>query len=153
MIQNRCVILIVDDDENDLILIGRAFQRADPKVLTKVARDGEEAIRYLSGDGAFADRDQYPLPCLILMDLKMPRKNGFDVLEWLRQQPGLRRLPVVIFSSSRQPEDINRAYDLGANTYLVKLVDFGALTELVKHVNAYWTGLAERPECLPQRRL
>ena len=144
-IQRR--VLLADDDENDLILVNRAFQRAKTRVAIYQVSDGEEAIQYLKGEGIYADRTRYPLPDLMLMDIKMPRKSGFDVLSWLRAQPGLRRLPVVIFSSSRQPEDINRAYELGANTYLVKLVDFSALVELIQRLNDYWIGLAERPDC------
>ena len=83
-------------------------------------RDGQEAINYLEGEAAYEDREQYPLPDLMLLDLKMPRLNGFDVLSWLRQQPGLKRLLVTVLTSSDHPNDINRAYDLGVNSYLVK---------------------------------
>jgi CheY-like chemotaxis protein len=104
-----------------------------------------EAVEYLRGDGPFADREKHPLPDLLLLDLKMPRKNGFEVLEWVRQQPGLKRLPVVVLTSSMQDLDINRAYELGANTYLVKPANYEALVDLVKTLIQYWLTLAITP--------
>jgi CheY-like chemotaxis protein len=138
-------ILVVDDDVNDVFLLRRAFQRANLAAALRVAQDGEQAVAYLGGQGEYADREQYPLPALILLDLKMPRKSGFEVLEWLRRQPGLRRLIVVVLSSSNQHSDINRAYDLGANSYLVKPAGFDRLLELVESVSAYWLILNEKP--------
>ena len=104
-------------------------------------------MAYLNGDLQYGDRERYPLPVLLLMDLKMPRKSGLEVLEWLRQQTGgLRRLPVVVLTSSNQSLDINRAYDLGANSYLVKPAGFDSLLELVKNLDMYWLILNEKPE-------
>jgi CheY-like chemotaxis protein len=141
------VILLVEDDENDVFFIQRAFQQANIGNPWKRARDGEEAISYLRGDPPFADRDKFPAPQLMLLDLKMPRKNGFEVLQWVRQQPGLKRLPIVVLTSSREDPDVNRAYDLGANTYLVKPVKFEGLAEMIKTLNLYWLMLAEIPSC------
>jgi len=140
------VILLAEDDPNDVLLIQRAFQRTHLANPVQVVRDGEEALAYLSGQGAFADRELHPLPVLMLMDLKMPRKTGLEVLAWLRQQPGLKRLPVIVLTSSNQSPDINRAYELGANSYLVKPAGFDSLLELVKNLDMYWLILNEKPE-------
>jgi len=142
----ECVILLAEDDPNDVLLIQRAFQRTNVVHPLQVVRDGEAVVAYLSGQLPYADRGRHPLPALLLMDLKMPRKSGLEVLEWLRQQPGLRRLPVVVLTSSNQSPDINRAYDLGVNSYLVKPTGFDTLLELVKNLNMYWLVLNEKPE-------
>ena len=104
------------------------------------------AVAYLSGKPPYADRNRYTLPALMLLDLKLPRKSGLEVLQWVRQQDGLKRLPVVVLTSSRETADVNRAYDLGANSYLVKPVAFESLLEMVKALNLYWMTLSERPE-------
>jgi CheY-like chemotaxis protein len=124
----------------------RAFRKANLTNPLHVARDGQEAIDYLSHRGKFADAKQYPPPTLMLLDLKMPRKNGFETLEWLRQQPGLKRTVAVILSSSSERDDINRAYDLGANSYLVKPGDFQALVSLVTSLAAYWLAANENSD-------
>ena len=140
------VILLAEDDPNDVLLIQRAFQRTLVANPIEVVRDGEEALAYLSGQGPFADRERHPLPVLMLMDLKMPRRTGLEVLEWVRLQPGLRRLPIIVLTSSNQSPDINRAYELGANSYLVKPAGFDSLLELVKNLDMYWLILNEKPE-------
>jgi CheY-like chemotaxis protein len=140
------VILLAEDDPNDVLLIQRAFQRTHVANPVQVVRDGEEVLAYLSGQGPFADRERHPLPVLMLMDLKMPRKSGLEVLEWVRQQPGLKRLPIIVLTSSNQSPDINRAYELGANSYLVKPAGFDSLLELVKNLDMYWLILNEKPE-------
>jgi CheY-like chemotaxis protein len=140
------VILLAEDDPNDVLLIQRAFQRTLVANPVQVVRDGEEALAYLKGEDPFSDRERHPLPVLLLMDLKMPRKTGLEVLEWVRQQPGLRRLPIIVLTSSNQSPDINRAYELGANSYLVKPAGFDSLLELVKNLDMYWLILNEKPE-------
>ncbi len=142
----ECVILLAEDDVNDVLLVQRAFQKSSIANPLQVVRDGEEAVAYLSGNLQYADRDRYPLPVLLLMDLKMPRRSGLEVLVWLRQQPGLKRLPVVVLTSSNQSPDINRAYELGANSYLVKPAGFDSLVELVKNLDMYWLILNEKPD-------
>jgi len=144
------VILLVDDDANEVLLMERAFQKANMKNRLNVARDGQQAIDYLHRQGNFADTTRYPTPILILLDLKMPGKNGFEVLEWLRRQPGLRRLLVVVLSSSNLIDDVNRAYDLGANSYLVKPGDFATLIDLVKTLGTYWLRLNRHPDVEPE---
>src|SRR5690349_6894965 len=134
----RTRVLIAEDDPSDVFLLQRAFNAAQVPASLHFVRDGQEAIDYLEGGSNFSDRERYPLPDLMLLDLKMPRLNGFDVLSWLRQQPGLKRLLVTILTSSDQPEDINRAYDLGANSYLLKPHNSGQLSELVAQVKRYW---------------
>lgn len=138
-------ILLVEDDENDRLLIERAFDKGRIANPIKAVTNGEDAVSYLAGTGAFADRQQFPLPVLMLLDLKLPRKSGLEVLAWVREQSGLKRLPVVVLTSSRETIDINRAYDLGANSYLVKPVGFENLFELAKSLNLYWLMLNEEP--------
>jgi CheY-like chemotaxis protein len=125
-------VLIVDDSENDALLMRTVFQRAGFVQPLQFARDGSEAIAYLRGDGAYRDRKRFPLPTAVLLDLNMPRINGFEVLTWIRQQPTLKRLRVYILSASNRAEDIQRAYDLGANSYLVKPGNLDGLMNLAK---------------------
>ena len=139
-------ILLVEDNPDDVLLIKRAFKKAGLGHSLQVATHGEEAVDYLAGGGGFADRDKHPFPALVLLDLQLPRRSGHEVLAWLRDQEDLRRLPVVVLTSSREPSDINRAYDLGANSYHVKPVSFDALLDMVQVVERYWLALAERPE-------
>lgn len=139
-------ILVVEDNPDDVLLIQRAFRKARLTQPLQQVGDGEEAINYLNGTGAYSDRQQYPLPGLLLLDLKLPRKSGLEVLAWLKKQPGLHRLPVIVFTSSREDGDIQRAYDLGANSYLVKPVNFDALLEIAHALELYWLQLNERPD-------
>ena len=115
-----------------------------------VVRDGDQAVAYLEGKGDYADRKQHPLPVVVLLDLKLPRRSGLEVLEWMRAQPDLRRIPVVVLTSSRESVDVNKAYDLGANSYLVKPVTFNDLVELITTLDLYWLILNERPD-VPDR--
>ena len=141
----RYTILLVEDDPNDVLLTQRAFRRANIVNPLQVVQDGEAAVLYLDGQGTYADRDRYPLPVLVLLDLKLPRLSGLEVLEWLQQHPELKRLLVVVLTSSRENADVNRAYDLGANSYLVKPVAFDGFLEMVKTLNMYWLILNEKP--------
>ena len=140
------VVLLADDDPNDVFLLQRAFQKTNIANPLQVVHDGEEAMAYLSGQAQYADRQRHPLPVLLLLDLKMPRKSGFEVLRWLRQQSVLKRLPVVVLTSSNQNPDINKAFDLGANSYIVKPGGFDSLVEMVKNLNLYWLILNEKPQ-------
>src|SRR4028119_256696 len=139
-------ILLVEDNPTDVLLIQRAFRKANVTVPLQVVEDGEVAVRYLSGEEPYTDRDRYPLPVLILLDLKLPRKSGAEVLAWLRQQPALKRLPVVVLTSSKEYADINHIYDLGGNAYIVKPVAFDNLVEIVKALNLHWIILNEKPQ-------
>src|SRR6266850_351924 len=138
-------VLIAEDDASDVFLLKRAFALAEVPATLHFVSDGQEAIDYLEGDAAYQDRAAYPLPDLFLLDLKMPKLNGFDVLAWLRRQPVLKRLLVTVLTSSDQPDDINRAYDLGANSYLLKPHNSSELSELVAQVKRYWLDLNQRP--------
>jgi CheY-like chemotaxis protein len=141
-------ILLAEDDENDVFFMERAFKQAQIANPLIRVKDGEDAIAYLKGEDAFADRTSCPMPYLVLLDLKMPRKNGFEVIQWVREQPGLKRLPLVVLTSSKEDPDVNRAYELGANTYLVKPVKFEGLVEMMKALNLYWLILAEKPSII-----
>ena len=138
-------ILVVEDNVTDVMLIRRAFSKAHIANPLQVVGDGDAAVEYLAGRGEFANRDQFPLPALMLLDLKLPRRSGLEVLAWLRAQTILRRLPVVVLTSSSQSQDVNRAYELGANSYLVKPVQFDDLQEMLGKVNVYWIGLNAGP--------
>jgi CheY-like chemotaxis protein len=131
-------ILIVEDSPDDLLLIRRAFERGQIANPVHVVFDGEQAISYLAGENAYADRARFPLPALVLLDLRLPRKSGFEVLKWIRGHGELSRLPVVVLSTSHAENEIGRAYDLGANSYLVKPVSTEALTRLVQAMDFGW---------------
>ena len=130
-------ILLVDDDENDVFFMLDAFRKAGVDVPVYIAKDGQEASDYLSGRGPFGDREQFPLPCLVLLDLKLPFVMGLDVLRAIRQQLKLTII-VIILSSSKEDADITAAYEIGANAYLVKPADISKLTELVQSLNLFW---------------
>ena len=140
-------ILLVEDNPVDVLLMQRAFRNeAFANTSLQIVRDGDAAVFYLNGDGEYSDRDRYPLPAIILLDLKLPRRSGHEVLVWLKQQPELKRLPVVMLTSSRQTLDVKRAYDLGVNSYLVKPVGFASLLEMMQSFNDYWLNYTELPE-------
>ena len=137
--------LVAEDDENDVFFLQRAFQQAKIENPLHVVRDGQEAIDYLSGAGKFSDRNLYPLPHLFILDLKMPRKTGLDVLRWLHEQPELGCLPVLVLSSSAQRTDIDKAYELGANAFVVKPASLEKRVELAKLIGAFWLEFNEGP--------
>jgi CheY-like chemotaxis protein len=141
----RQPLVVVEDDDNDVVLLQRAFRKSNLLNPLVFLRDGEMARDYLAGRGEYADRAAHPLPVLMLLDLKLPRLSGLELLEWMREQPALRGLPVVILTSSRESRDLERAYALGANSYLVKPVAFEALLELVRAIGLYWLMLNEAP--------
>lgn len=143
---NPFTVLLVEDDLNDIFLVKRAFKRAEIPNPLQVVTDGVEAQSYLKGEGKYADRHQFPLPRLIVMDIKMPRKTGFEVLEWIKTDGALKRIPVVIVSSSDNVTDINRAYELGANAYMVKPMDFRSVENLFQSITHYWGLECAKPE-------
>jgi len=131
-------VLYSEDDENDAFFLKRAFKQAQIPNPLIILPDGQTAIDYCAGVGSFADRDLHPLPGLVLLDLKMPRKTGMEVLAWLREQPSLSHLPVFILTSSSQEEDIRRACGYEANGYLVKPSDPEELRSMVQAIQDYW---------------
>ncbi|HWH69743.1 MAG TPA: response regulator [Candidatus Sulfotelmatobacter sp.] len=133
-------ILQVEDEEADITLLQYVFRQAGIQVPLRAVTDGQMAIDYLSGAGPFADRATYPLPCLILLDLKLPKLTGLEVLAWLRQQPRLKRTVVIVFSSSAQLGDVERAYDLGANSFIQKPPDLEHTREIAQLLKAWWLG-------------
>jgi len=140
-------IIVAEDEPDEVFLLEQAFQKAGLTNPIQVCRDGQEVIDYLSQQGTAVGKMVADAPpALMLLDLKMPRKTGFEVLEWLRTQPGLRRLAVVVMAISSDVSDINRAYQLGCNSYLLKPGDVERLVEMVKLMNAYWLRLNEKPE-------
>jgi CheY-like chemotaxis protein len=139
-------VLLVEDNSTDALMIQRAFKKANLLNPVQVVDDGDKAVDYLAAQGPYADREQHPFPVLVLLDLKLPRCSGLEVLEWLKQQPTIKRLPVVVLTSSQEDADVNRAYDLGANSYLVKPVDFDSLLEMVKALGMYWVIFNEKPQ-------
>ncbi|HZC35696.1 MAG TPA: response regulator [Chthoniobacterales bacterium] len=139
-------ILLVEDDPNDALLLERAFRKAGLLYPLNVVTDGDQAVDFLEGAGKFKDRVKYPLPDIMLLDLKLPRRSGHEVLKWLRSRPGLRRLPVIILTSSREARDIVAAYDEGTNSYLVKPPNADLLGQMVLVLEKYWLSLNEGPE-------
>jgi CheY-like chemotaxis protein len=137
-------VLLVEDEPADVFRIQRAVSKANLAISLKVVSDGEQAVLYLSGEEPFQDRDRYPIPILILLDLKLPRLSGFEVLAWLRESE-LKHLPVAVLSSSEEQADIEQAYALGANSYLTKPIDFNTLLEMVRGIGFYWVNLNRPP--------
>ena len=127
--------LVVEDDENDFILLKRALHRADPTSKPQWVKDGAEAKDYLLGENSYRDRAAFPLPAVVLSDLKMPRCSGLELVQWVRQQPKLRTLPFIMFSASDQPADVGLAYQDGANWYLAKPSTFGDLVEMLRRLS------------------
>ena len=134
-------ILLVEDDPNDAYFMKRAARAAGILDLLKVAKDGQEAVNYLGGLGECADCLRFPLPCLVLLDLKLPRMMGFEVLKRIRGQPALKSTIVIVLTSSGLGLDVDQAYRLGANSYLVKPTTPDELTEMIKKVKQYWLEL------------
>jgi CheY-like chemotaxis protein len=143
---DHAVILVAEDDEDYVLLIRQVFAKAHIPNPVHVVWNGEEAIAYLKGDGKYANRDEYPLPDIFLLDLKMPRINGFEVLKWVRQQPGFASLRILVLTSSDAIRDVNEAYQLGANSFLVKPLDFQDFTHLSRLIADFWFKASRAPE-------
>src|SRR6266566_4224032 len=133
--QAEPLILLVEDRQDDVMLVLRSFDKAGIKNPIQIVRDGEEAIAYLSGSSKFSNRDDHPLPELVLLDLKMPKLDGFEVLRWIRTHPQCFGLRVVVLASSENIRDVNLAYSLGANSFLVKPMDFDGFVDLTRFIS------------------
>ncbi|MEQ1528673.1 MAG: response regulator [Methylococcales bacterium] len=144
-------ILLVDDNRMDVELALDAFKEVKFANQIEIAGNGQQALDYLLGVGSYADRSRYPFPDLILLDLKMPGMDGFDVLKKIKGTPLIKRLPVVILTSSHEEGDRALSYDTGANSYLVKPVSFAGFLEVVKKIQDYWLVLNVEPPLIPDR--
>lgn len=131
-------ILLVEDDKNDVFFFQRAMAKAGLTCALRIARDGREAIDYLSGAGMFADRVQFPLPCMVLLDLNLPHQHGLEVLQWIRAHAPDAAVPVIVLTSSTSDRDVREAYRLGANSYLNKPSGSDDLLALVRALDGYW---------------
>ncbi len=138
-------ILVAEDELGDALLLQRAFQKARVNAPIYFARDGQQVLDYLQGKPPFENPVEYPLPSLLLLDLSLPRVSGFEILEWLREQPGLKHLLVVVLSASERPQDISQAYALGANSYVFKPQDPDELVQIVAGLQNYWRGINGPP--------
>jgi CheY-like chemotaxis protein len=134
----QAVILLAEDRHDDVMLIKRALAKANVRNPVFVVSDGEEALSYLDGAGKYGNRAEYPLPDLMLLDLKMPKVDGFEVLRYLRSQPGFKSLRIIVLTSSEEIFDVNRAYDLGANSFLVKPLEFENFAALMRTMAKFW---------------
>ncbi|MCH7842752.1 MAG: response regulator [Chloroflexi bacterium] len=139
------VILLVEDNPDDEALTIRALNRSKISNDVVVARDGVEAIDYLFAIGSYSDRDVNDLPRLVLLDLKLPKADGLEVLKRIRADDRTKRLPVVVLTSSKEDQDLVDSYNLGVNSYIHKPVDFMQFTEAVRQVGLYWLVLNEPP--------
>lgn len=139
-------ILLAEDGADDVFLIRSAFKKCGFQDLIYVVGNGEEVVRYLKGEGAYADRERFPVPHLLLLDLNMPRMNGFDVLSWIRARQEWMCLPIIVLTTSFYGPEIKRAYDLGANSFITKPPDFSQLVASLKEVGEHWLRRALLPE-------
>src|SRR5215475_760718 len=146
-VSSGATVLHVDDDPNDTALLEAARRKAEIEFHLENVSDGDQAMAYLNGSGPYANRASHPWPTLVLLDLKMPRATGFEILRWIRNRPDCKELAVVVLSGSELQEDIRQAYLMGANSYLVKPLGFDALVQLVRNITSVW--LAPRPGKLP----
>ncbi len=143
---NNGTILLVEDNPDDALLIERVFRAIGIVKQLVVVTNGVEAIRYLKGEENYSDRAQYPVPCLILLDLEMPQLNGLEFLVWLRQRSGMKQLPVVVLTTSVFAATVRTAYLLGANSFLTKPVDFAEFKAAMRQMCDFWLGDSRLPE-------
>jgi CheY-like chemotaxis protein len=143
---DHALILVVEDNEDHVFLLRHAFQKAKVPNPIQVVSTGEDALAYLAGTGRYSDWSKFPLPAVVLLDLKLPGLDGFDVLNWIRQQPGLKGLRVVMLTSSELVKEVNLAHELGVNSFLVKPVDLDKLAGMVQLFRTYWLEFDRPPE-------
>ena len=140
------IILIADDDAEDRMLLKEAFDENKLKNTVQFVENGEELMDYLHNQGRYSDKDQYPLPGLILLDLNMPKKDGREALKEIKEDPHLRLIPIVVLTTSKAEEDIFKTYDLGVSSFITKPVTFVALVEMMKTLTSYWFELVVLPK-------
>jgi two-component system response regulator len=151
-VSDQRIILLIEDNSSDVDLTQRALEKGRIANEVVVARDGKEALDYLWGEGAYAGRDVSDLPAVTLLDLKLPKVPGLEVLRRVRADARTRRLPVVILTSSKEEQDLAAGYDLGANSYIGKPVDFEQFTRAIEHLGLYWLVWNEPPPKVKQLR-
>ncbi|MCF2143276.1 MAG: response regulator [Candidatus Heimdallarchaeota archaeon] len=142
----RKLILLAEDNQDDIILTQRAFNKSNILNELIVVHDGEEALDFLFGKGKYEDRDTKKLPELVLLDLKMPKIDGLEVLKKMREHPLTKHIPVVILTTSQEESDMIKSYCYGANSYIIKPVDFNQFVNAVKQLGLYWLVLNKRPK-------
>ena len=148
---NNDLVLVAEDNPDDAILLRRALDKAGINARVKIVADGEEMLLYLQGLGAYANRTTCPVPSLIILDLKMPRKNGLEVLQWMNENPEVAVVPTIVLSASNLEADVRAAYNLGANTYFVKPTTFEELVDTMRMVERYWKKASKvRPDVSPE---
>lgn len=135
---NPETILLVEDNEDDAFFMKQALKDADIINPLREVEDGQQAIDYLSGTGQYADRAKFPLPTVVFLDLKLPLKSGHEVLQWIRAQPQFKKLVVIVLTSSSEPVDLNRSYQLGANSFVVKPPTPPELLKLAEAFKLWW---------------
>ena len=141
------VILLVEDDTSDVQLIKLALSRTPGDVNVIRVEDGDKAVEYLAGSAPYDDREKYPLPVTVVLDIKLPKRSGFEVLQWLRSQGSpIKRLPVMMLTSSKHRVDVNRAFERGANAYLAKPESIKELASLLGEFKGFWLGRVEFPD-------
>ena len=145
---NNKTILLVEDNPSDINLTKRAFEKARITNNLVIAEDGQEALEYIFGNGYDENQDVSRLPALVLLDLKLPKISGLEVLKRIRSAEKIKRLPVVILTSSKEEQDVAASYDLGVNSYIRKPIDFNQFAEAIKYLGVYWLGINEPPPLL-----
>ncbi|WP_414526356.1 response regulator [Nodularia chucula] len=143
--QATITILMADDDEDDGVLVREALAESQLPIDLHIVNNGEELLDYLHNRGLYTDQSQAPRPGLILLDLNMPKKSGWEVLQDIKTDPKLRSIPVIVLSSSDDQQDIHHSYDLGANSFITKPVSFIALVEIIKNIGKYWFEIVQLP--------
>ena len=139
-------ILLVEDNPDDVLLTRMAYKQAGITHRLVIVSDCEQAVRYLQGEGPYGDREQFPIPQFILLDLEVPRMTGFEFLVWLRQEPELKHLPVIALTGSLNPADMEHAYQAGANCFVAKPTGFAELAATLTKVCGFWLKLSKLPE-------
>ena len=138
----RGTILLVENDENDIFLVKKAFDEMEVQQPIRVLHSAREAVRYLSGEGKFSDRDAHPLPFLVLLNLKMPGEDGFALLRWLFERPGLKKKFTLVVTSAASPDaEIQLAYELGVQSFLIKPLTYQNLSDTIRRIKEYWIDL------------
>ncbi len=140
---NNDLVLIAEDNPDDALLLRRALNKAGVRSQVRIVADGEEMLLYLQGSGHYSDRSAHPLPSIMILDLKMPRKSGLEVLQWISENPRISIVPTIVLSASSLDRDVRAAYNLGANTYFVKPTTFEDLVDTMRMLEKYWNRAAK----------